>query len=84
LCGAAFRVTSAAQPSREVSLGAINVLEIHMRHFNLRNRHEIRDAKLGTWATLLSDDYETFSELSRNGFYLTNMRGEIWTMRRVA
>ncbi len=55
-----------------------------MRHFNLRNRHEIRDAKLGTWATLLSDDYETFSELSRNGFYLTNMRGEIWTMRRVA
>ena len=44
-----------------------------MRHFNLRNRHEIRDAKLGMWATVLSDDYETFSELSRNGFCLIDV-----------
>lgn len=55
-----------------------------MRHFNLRNRHQIRDAELGAWATVLSDDYETFSELSRNGFHLIDMSGEIWTMRRAA
>jgi len=26
---------------------------------------------------------DTFSELSRNGFYLVEMRGDVWTMRRV-
>jgi hypothetical protein len=53
-----------------------------MRHFNVQNRHEIRDAKPGTWATVLSTDFETFGELSRNGFHLIDMSGEIWTMRR--
>lgn len=55
-----------------------------MRHFNQNNRHEIRDAKLGLWATVLSSDMETFSELSRNGFYLIDMSSEIWTLRRGA
>jgi hypothetical protein len=54
-----------------------------MRHFNLQNRHEIKDAKPGTWATALFNDFETLSELSRNGFYLVEMSGEVWTMRRV-
>jgi hypothetical protein len=55
-----------------------------MRHFNLSNRHEIKDARHGTVATVLSSDLETFSELSRYGFQLIDMSGEIWTMRRDA
>jgi hypothetical protein len=53
-----------------------------MRHFNVQNRHEIKDAKPGTWATVLFTDVETFRELSRNGFYLVEMSGEVWTLRR--
>ena len=55
-----------------------------MRHFNLTNRHEIKDATHGTVATVLSNDWETFSELSRHGFQLIDMSGQIWTMRRDA
>ncbi len=55
-----------------------------MRHFNLQNRHEIPDAQLGAWATVHSDDIETFSELSRNSFHIVDMSGELWTMRRAA
>jgi hypothetical protein len=55
-----------------------------MRHFNLTNRHEIKDATHGTVATVLSSDWETFSELSRYGFQLIDMSGPIWTMRRDA
>jgi hypothetical protein len=55
-----------------------------MRHFTPQNRHQIRDAQPGTWATVLSSDFETFSELSRNGFYLVEMSGEVWTLRRCA
>ena len=55
-----------------------------MRHFNRKNRHEIKDTYLGIWATVLSSDAETFSELSRRGFYLVDMRGEVWTMCRAA
>jgi hypothetical protein len=54
-----------------------------MQHFNPQNRHQIRDAKPGTWATVLLGDMDTFSELSRNGFYLVEMSGDVWTMRRV-
>ena len=53
-----------------------------MQHFNWRNRHEIKDAYRSIWATVLSSDFETFGELSRNGFYLVDMRGDIWTMCR--
>ncbi len=53
-----------------------------MRHFDLKNRHEIKDAKPDILATVRSSDSETFSELSRNGFHLVEMSGEVWTMRR--
>ena len=55
-----------------------------MRHFNRQNRHEIKDTSLGLWATVHASDAETFSELSRNGFHLVDMSGEIWTLRRTA
>ena len=55
-----------------------------MRHFNLSNRHEIKDAKHGTVATVLFSDGETFSELSRCGFQLVDMSGELWVLRRDA
>jgi len=54
-----------------------------MRHFNVQNRDKIRDSTPGTWATVLFSDVETRSELSRNGFYLVEMSGELWTFRRV-
>jgi hypothetical protein len=55
-----------------------------MQHFNPTNRHEIKDATHGTVATVLSSDWETFSELSRRRFQLVDMSGQIWTMRRGA
>jgi hypothetical protein len=55
-----------------------------MRHFTSTNRHEIKDATLGAVATVLSSDWETFSELSRYGFQLIDMSGQLWTMRRDA
>jgi hypothetical protein len=54
-----------------------------MQHFNRQNSDQIKDAKPGTWATVHFDDLGTFSELSRNGFYLVEMRGDLWTLRRV-
>jgi hypothetical protein len=53
-----------------------------MQHFSRQNRHEIKDTKPGTWATVLFGDMETLSELSRNGFYLVEMSGALWTLRR--
>ena len=61
-----------------------SLLVIQMRHFDLTNRHEIKDATHGTVATVLSSDWETFSELSRYGFQLIDMSSRIWTMRRDA
>ena len=55
-----------------------------MRHFDLTNRHEIKDATHGTVATVFSHDWETFSELSHHGFQLIDMSSQIWTMRRDA
>ena len=55
-----------------------------MRHFNRTNRHEIKDTYFGLWATVLSSDIETFSELTRNGFHLIDMSGNLWTLRRSA
>ena len=48
-----------------------------MQHFSRQNRHEIRDTKPGTWATVLFGDLETLSELSRNGFYLVEMSSDL-------
>lgn len=53
-----------------------------MRHFNAQNLHQIKDAEPRTLATVDSDDDETFSELSRRGFHLIDMRGTRWVMRR--
>jgi hypothetical protein len=55
-----------------------------MRHFDRKNRHEIKDAYRDIWATVLSSDAETFGELSRCGFYLVDMSSEVWTMCRAA
>ena len=57
-------------------------LEQGVLPFKLPNRHEIRDTKPGTWATVLLSDVETLSELSRNGFCVVEMSGEVWTLRR--
>jgi hypothetical protein len=54
-----------------------------VKHFDPQNRDQIKDAQPGTWATVLFGDMDTFSELSRNGFYLVEMSGELWTLRRV-
>ena len=65
-----------------------NIVEDHslvgdlMRHFDLTNRHEIKDAVRGTMATVLSSDSETFSELSHYGFHLVDMSGQVWIMLR--
>ena len=53
-----------------------------MRHFTTQNLHLIKDAPPRTWATVDSDDVETFSELSRCGFHLVDMRGPRWVMIR--
>jgi len=53
-----------------------------MRHFDYQNRHEIRDADGGLWATVLFTDFETFAELSRHGFFLVDMSRDVWTMHR--
>ncbi len=55
-----------------------------MLHFDEQNRHEIKDVAAGTLATVLPDDTETFSALSRNGFHIVDMSGEVWTLRRSA
>jgi hypothetical protein len=70
--------------AREVSLGDHKFVGDPMRHFNLQNLHEITDANLDMWTTVLSSDSETFSELSRNRFHLVDMSGEVWTIRRAA
>jgi hypothetical protein len=53
-----------------------------VRHFDHQNRHEIKDTDGSLWATVLFTDFETFSELSRRGFYLVDMSSEVWIMRR--
>lgn len=53
-----------------------------MRHFDQHNRDEIRDTDGRLRATVLFTDLETFGELSRRGFYLVDMIGEVWTMSR--
>ena len=55
-----------------------------MRHFNSQNRHLIKDISIALWASVDASDAETFSELSRNGFHLVDMSGEIWILRRAA
>jgi hypothetical protein len=53
-----------------------------MQHFHVGNRHQIIDAPPNTWATVHCRDVVTMSELSRRGFHLVDVSGEVWTMRR--
>ena len=53
-----------------------------MQHFDVGNRHRIKDAPPNTWATVHCRDVVTMSELARRGFHLVDMSGEVWTMRR--
>ena len=56
--------------------------ETKMQHFDVGNRHQIKDAPPNTWATVHCRDVVTMSELARRGFHLVDMSGEVWTMRR--
>jgi hypothetical protein len=56
--------------------------ETKMRHFDVGNRHQIKDAPPNTWATVHCRDVVTMSELARRGFHLVDMSGEVWTMHR--
>jgi hypothetical protein len=53
-----------------------------MQHFDVGNRHQIKDAPPDSWATVHCRDVVTMSELSRRGFHLVDMSGEVWTMHR--
>jgi hypothetical protein len=57
-------------------------MENPMQHFHVGNLDKIRDTPPNAWATVHAHDSVTFSELTRRGFHLVDMRGEIWTMRR--
>ena len=57
-------------------------LERPLQHFHLGNLDKIQDAPPRTWATVHRSDFVTFSELMRRGFYLVDMTGELWTVRR--
>ena len=50
--------------------------------FHAGNLDRIRDSPPNASATVHRDDVVTISELTRRGFYLVDMSGEIWTMRR--
>jgi hypothetical protein len=56
--------------------------ETKMQHFDVGNRHQIKDAPPNTWATVHCRDVVTMSELARRGFHLVDMSGEVWTMHR--
>jgi hypothetical protein len=56
--------------------------ETKMQHFDVGNRHQIKDAPPNTWATVNRRDVVTMSELARRGFHLVDMSGEVWTMHR--
>ncbi len=53
-----------------------------MPHYHMGNLDKIQDLPANAWATVHADDIVTFSELTRRGFHLVDMRGELWTMRR--
>jgi hypothetical protein len=53
-----------------------------MQHFHVGNLDRIKDAPPNTWATVHRRDVVTISEMSRRGFHLIDMSGEVWTMHR--
>jgi hypothetical protein len=50
--------------------------------FHAGNLDRIRDTPPNASATVHRNDVMTISELTRRGFHLIDMSGEIWTMRR--
>jgi hypothetical protein len=50
--------------------------------FHAGNLDRIKDTPPNASATVHRHDGPTISELMRRGFHLTDMSGEIWTMRR--
>jgi hypothetical protein len=52
-----------------------------MQHFEAKDLDRIRDVEPNTWATVRADDAMTISALTRRGFHLVDMSGELWVMR---
>jgi hypothetical protein len=50
--------------------------------FHAGNLERIRDMPPNASARVHREDVMTISELTRRGFHLIDMSGEIWTMRR--
>jgi hypothetical protein len=50
--------------------------------FHAGNLDRIRDMPPNASASVRRQDVITISELTRRGFHLIDMSGEIWTMRR--
>ncbi len=81
LCSAADSAISLT-PGQGRTLSTATDTETKMQHFDVRNRHQIKDAPPNTWATVHCRDVVTMSELARRGFHLIDMSGEVWTMHR--
>src|SRR6478609_5163322 len=71
LCDAAKAATSRA-PGQGTMRSTATGMERPMQHFDVRNRHQIKDAPPNTWATVHYRDVVTMSELSRRGFHLVD------------
>jgi hypothetical protein len=81
LCDAAEAAISPA-PGQGRTRSTATDTETKMQHFDVGNRHQIKDAPPNTWATVHRRDVVTMSELARRGFHLVDMSGEVWTMHR--
>jgi hypothetical protein len=81
LCSAAEAAISPT-PGQGRTRSTATETETAMQHFHVGNRHQIKDAPPNTWATVHCRDVVTMSELSRRGFHLIDMSGEVWTMHR--
>ncbi len=81
LCSAAKTAKSPASGQGRTRSTAPDT-ERKMQHFDVGNRHRIKDAPPNTWATVHCRDVVTMSELARRGFHLVDMSGEVWTMHR--
>jgi hypothetical protein len=83
LCSATEAAISPA-PGQGRTRSTATDTETKMQHFDVGNRHQIKDAPPNTWATVHCRDVVTMSELAHRGFHLVDMSGEVWTMHREA
>jgi hypothetical protein len=81
LCGAT-QIAIRSAPGQGRTRSTATDTETKMQHFDVGNRHQIKDAPPNTWATVHRRDVVTMSELARRGFHLVDMSGEVWTMHR--